>query len=148
MVLPPALSFFFAAAVPWLFPIHFLTQRNSTPNFDSSIMQSVLGGTIQKAGEVLSHATSSNSKVEDMKSEIREPTSKNVLTTDYGVKSGNTDAWLSATSSERKGPQLLEDNFAREKVRWRVLCSVYGCMKQLPLLCYRMAGFILKINLN
>ncbi len=79
-------------------------------------MQSVLGGTIQKAGEVLSHATSSNKKVDDMKSEFRAPTSQHVLTTDYGVRSDNTDVWLSASSLERKGPQLLEDNFAREKV--------------------------------
>jgi catalase len=80
-------------------------------------MQSVLGGTVQKAGEVVSHAMSSNKKVSDMKSGIREPTTSDRLASDFGVKTGNTDVWLSASTEEHKGPALLEDNFGREKVR-------------------------------
>jgi catalase len=79
-------------------------------------MQSVLGGTIRKAGEAVSHAMSSNKKVTDMKSDIREPTTSDRLASDFGVRTGNTDIWLSASTEEFQGPQLLEDNFAREKV--------------------------------
>jgi hypothetical protein len=84
--------------------------------FPVNTMQSVLGGTIQKAGEAVSHAMSSNKKVADMKSDIREPTSSDRIASDFGVRSGNTDIWLSASTENYKGPQLLEDNFAREKV--------------------------------
>lgn len=84
--------------------------------FHVNIMQSVLGGTIQKAGEAVSHAMSSNKKVADMKSNIHEPTSSDRITSDFGVTNGNTDIWLSASTGNYKGPQLLEDNFAREKV--------------------------------
>ena len=38
------------------------------------------------------------------------------LTSDFGVKQNNTDAWLSVATDDQKGPQLLEDQFAREKV--------------------------------
>jgi catalase len=79
-------------------------------------MQSVLGSTIQKAGEAVSHAMSSNKKVSDMKSNIREPTTSDRLASDFGVRTGNTDVWLSASTAEHKGPALLEDNFGREKV--------------------------------
>jgi catalase len=84
--------------------------------FHVNIMQSVLGGTIQKAGEAVSHAMPSNKKIADMKSDIREPTSSDRIASDFGVRSGNTDIWLSASTENYKGPQLLEDNFAREKV--------------------------------
>jgi catalase len=80
-------------------------------------MQSVLGGTIQKAGEAVSHAMSSNEKVTNMKGDIREPTSSDRISSDFGVRTGNTDIWLSASTENYQGPQLLEDNFAREKVR-------------------------------
>jgi len=80
-------------------------------------MQSVLGDTMQKAGEAVSHAMSSNKKVADMRSDIREPTTSDRIASDFGVKNGNTDIWLSASTENCQGPQLLEDNFAREKVR-------------------------------
>lgn len=71
---------------------------------------------MQKAGEAVSHAMSTNKKVSDMKSDIREPTTSDRLASDFGVKNGNTDVWLSASTEEYKGPALLEDNFSREKV--------------------------------
>lgn len=79
-------------------------------------MQSVLGGTIQKAGEAISGAVSSNKKISDMKREMREPSSSQHLTSDFGTKAPSHDEWLAASSENRQGPQLLEDNFAREKV--------------------------------
>lgn len=79
-------------------------------------MQSALGGTVQKAGEAISGAMSSNKKLADMKSDIRVPTSSHHLTSDFGVKSSSHDNWLSASTGDRQGPALLEDNFGREKI--------------------------------
>lgn len=79
-------------------------------------MQSVLGGTVQKAGEAISHAMSSNRKTADMKGNVRELGSKDPLSTDFGVRMPAHDEWLSASTGDRQGPLLLEDNFAREKV--------------------------------
>ncbi|KAK6077916.1 catalase [Seiridium cupressi] len=44
------------------------------------------------------------------------PTKDDRITTDFGVKQGNTDDWLKATNGESSGPSLLEDSFAREKI--------------------------------
>ncbi|KAI9733207.1 MAG: catalase A [Claussenomyces sp. TS43310] len=79
-------------------------------------MQTILGGTMQKAGEAVSGALSSNAKVADMQKNIRKQTSKDRLTSDTGVKQTNTDVWLSASTGDKKGPALLEDNFSREKI--------------------------------
>ncbi len=79
-------------------------------------MQSVLGGAVEKAGEAVSGAMSSNKKITDMKKDTIEPTSKDFLTTDFGVKQNSHDIWLSASTGDRQGPLLLEDNHGREKV--------------------------------
>jgi len=79
-------------------------------------MQSVLGGTVQKAGEAISGAMSSNKKITEMKNDVRYQTSSDPLTSDFGVKNISHDNWLSASTGDRQGPQLLEDNFAREKI--------------------------------
>jgi catalase len=79
-------------------------------------MQSALGDTIERAAQAVSGAMSDNKKVANMKRDIQEPTSSDNITSDFGVRQHNTDNWLSASSEDRKGPLLLEDNFAREKV--------------------------------
>ena len=84
-------------------------------------MQSVLGGTVQKAGEALSGGLASNKKVTDMKRNYRNLDSTQPLTSDFGVKQTSHDIWLSASTGDRQGPQLLEDNFSREKVRFMFL---------------------------
>ena len=71
---------------------------------------------MQKAGEAISGALSSNKKAADLKREMREPLSDTKLTSDFGVREHNHDVWLSASTGDRKGPALLEDNFGREKV--------------------------------
>lgn len=38
------------------------------------------------------------------------------ITSDAGTKQTNTDDWLKAGTADKQGPQLLEDQFAREKV--------------------------------
>lgn len=75
-------------------------------------MQSV----IQKAGDAVSSAMSSNQKIADLKKDTRFMSDSTLMTNDHGVKQSNTDIWLSASTADRKGPQLLEDNWAREKV--------------------------------
>lgn len=71
---------------------------------------------MQKASEAVSGAISSNRKIADMKPETKELSSSDRLTTDYGVKQLTHDNWLSASTGDRQGPQLLEDNFSREKI--------------------------------
>lgn len=70
---------------------------------------------MQKAGEAVSGAMS-NKKIADMKPKYRVQTAKHHLTSDTGVKQSTHDNWLSASTGDRQGPLLLEDNFAREKV--------------------------------
>lgn len=79
-------------------------------------MQSVLGGTVQKAGEAISGAMSSNKKLADMKRNEIDQSSSDRLTTDFGVRQPTHDNWLHASTGDRQGPALLEDNFGREKV--------------------------------
>lgn len=77
----------------------------------------ILKGTMQKAGEAVSGAFSNNKKTSDLKHNMKaEATSSDHATSDFGVKIPSQDIWLSASTGDRKGPQLLEDNFGREKV--------------------------------
>lgn len=78
-------------------------------------MQSMLSSTVGKADDALSEAMSTNKKLADMKRNAIETSPKQNVTSDYGVKQHNTDIWLSASTDERQGPQLLEDSFGREK---------------------------------
>ena len=78
-------------------------------------MEKVLDGARQKASEAVSGIMSTNKKTADMKPNMVEPTSSDRLTSDFGVRQNNTDVWLHASTGDRQGPALLEDNFAREK---------------------------------
>lgn len=62
-------------------------------------------------------STPSNKKLNDIEKEIVESSSNSNLTSDFGVKNPSHDIWLSASTKTRQGPQLLEDGFAREKVK-------------------------------
>jgi hypothetical protein len=46
-------------------------------------MQSVLGGTLQKASEAVAGAMSTNKKVADMQPEMRDPSSEDRITSDF-----------------------------------------------------------------
>jgi hypothetical protein len=59
-----------------------------------------------------------NKKIADMKSEMRIPTNTHHLSSEWGVKQNSHDIWLQASTDDRQGPLLLEDNHAREKVRF------------------------------
>jgi catalase len=76
-------------------------------------MLSVVGGTTQDTSAALWGTMSTNKKSADTKHDLL---AKQAMTNDIGVKQGNTDEWLSATTPERQGPALLGDNFGREKV--------------------------------
>ncbi|KXJ88827.1 catalase [Microdochium bolleyi] len=38
------------------------------------------------------------------------------ITTDYGVRQGDTDNWLGVSTDDKQGPMLLEDSAGREKI--------------------------------
>jgi catalase len=78
-------------------------------------MQAALDS-VQKTGAAVADAMASNKKTTDMKQNIREPSANIHLTSDFGVKQTTHDISLSASTGDRKGPALLEDNFSREKV--------------------------------
>lgn len=74
---------------------------------------------IGKAMNPTTHGISNESaKVKDLKKDICPQTSNDLMTSDFGVRQSNTDNWLSASTSDRQGPALLEDNWAREKVNF------------------------------
>lgn len=64
------------------------------------------------------NGSNSNAKLADLaKDTVNAEDSNARITTDFGVKISNTDDWLTASTEERQGPQLLEDFHGREKVR-------------------------------
>lgn len=72
---------------------------------------------MRSQGKAISSTTvPSNSKLDDLEKDMLKPSSKNNLTSDFGVKNPSHDIWLSASTQARQGPQLLEDGFSREKV--------------------------------
>jgi len=96
-------------------------------------MQSVVEGTMQKAGEAISGAVSTNKKITDMKHDVRKLSSTAPLTSDFGVKQNSHDIWLSASTGDRQGPLLLEDNMAREKVTFYIYIWVMSSLINLRL---------------
>ncbi|CCU76374.1 catalase A [Blumeria hordei DH14] len=80
-------------------------------------MSSVISTAAQKVQDAISNPTDSNEKTADLKKDIVEsPTSEDVLSSDFGVKAKSHDISLSVSTEDRKGPQLLEDGFSREKI--------------------------------
>lgn len=55
-------------------------------------------------------------KQADLAKNTKAPTTKDVLTSDAGVKQTNTDDWLKVVNDNHTGSELLEDPFSREKV--------------------------------
>lgn len=81
-------------------------------------MQNILRGAVETVGDAMTTGgmTNESKKTKQLQSNIVNQTDKDLLTSEFGVRQSNTDNWLSASTSERKGPALLEDNWAREKV--------------------------------
>jgi catalase len=81
-------------------------------------MQAVMGGAAQTVKEAMTATGPGTSKkINDLKADMVHPSDKDLMTSDFGVRQSNTDNWLSASSNDKKGPLLLEDNWAREKVK-------------------------------
>ncbi|KAH6653959.1 catalase [Truncatella angustata] len=74
----------------------------------------LVSSTVKKVEE--SVAGERTAKSTQLQQDTVEHTKDTRITTDYGVKQGNTDDWLKASNGETSGPSLLEDNHAREKI--------------------------------
>jgi catalase len=90
-------------------------------------MQSVVKGALEHTAAAMAGMVTPNKKLQDMQKDTTEYTPKDLMTNDHGVKHGNPNEWLSATSADRQGPALLEDNFGREKVC--LICAGYLTMR-------------------
>jgi catalase len=79
-----------------------------------------MSGLVPETMQKVAHAAlgpRQGDKLKDLAHDTRDMTPKDRLTTDYGVKQSTADDWLKAASSDKTGPLLLEDPFARERVR-------------------------------
>ncbi|KZF22125.1 catalase [Xylona heveae TC161] len=79
-------------------------------------MTSIISSGLEKVQHTMSSATE-GAKIADLKKDtidVHDP--NNRITTDFGVKSSNTDDWLKASSGDKTGPMLLEDFVGREKI--------------------------------
>lgn len=81
-------------------------------------MSSVLGGAVSAVADAAKGAIhmAQNTKISEMEKDMVDTSKQTGMTTNHGIAVSNTDIWLSATTSDRQGPQLLEDEWAREKV--------------------------------
>ncbi|TPX07947.1 uncharacterized protein E0L32_010402 [Thyridium curvatum] len=61
-------------------------------------------------------SSSQGAKLADLQRDMKEPTDKTTLTSDFGVPQTNNDDWLKVYSEDKQGPFLMEDNFGREKI--------------------------------
>ncbi len=83
-------------------------------------MEKVLKGTGEAIAEAMTATgtmTNDSKKVKCLREHFVNQTENDVLTSETGVRQPTHDNWLSASTKDRQGPALLEDNFAREKVR-------------------------------
>lgn len=74
----------------------------------------ILSSTLDKAKKMASGEK--EGKISQLDTISQDVTKNDRLTSDFGVKQGNTDDWLRVTTNDRTGPMLLEDSVAREKV--------------------------------
>lgn len=85
-----------------------------------SAASDVAGQISGAATNAVSSITGANAKIKDLERDIVDvSSSKQTMTADYGAPMSNTDAWLKVvdpTNPNGHGPQLLEDQFGREKV--------------------------------
>ena len=75
----------------------------------------IISDTIDKAKKMAGGEKAA--KVSQLDNISQDVTKNDRITSDFGVKQGNTDDWYRVTNDDTVGPMLLEDSFAREKVR-------------------------------
>ena len=85
-----------------------------------------MSGLVPETMQKVAHAAGAlgpreGDKLKDLAHNTRDMSSKDRLTTDYGVKQRTHDDWLKVATKDQTGPLLLEDPFAREKVCLAVL---------------------------
>ncbi|ETS85315.1 Catalase-1 [Pestalotiopsis fici W106-1] len=74
----------------------------------------VISAAVEKVQNTM--AGEKGAKTADIERDAVAPSQDTRITTEYGVKQGNTDDWLKATNGDTSGPSLIEDHFAREKI--------------------------------
>jgi catalase len=80
-----------------------------------------MSGLVPESVQKMSHAVlgpREGDKLKDLAHATKDMNPHARLTTDYGVKQSTADDWLKAASPDKAGPLLLEDPFARERVRF------------------------------
>lgn len=75
----------------------------------------ILSSTFDKAKKMASGEK--GGKISQLDTISQGVTQDDRITSDFGVRQGNTDDWYRVTTNDKAGPMLLEDGFAREKVR-------------------------------
>jgi len=78
------------------------------------IMGSIITDTLEKAKTAM--AGEAGAKVAQLEQDTRTVSKDDRITTDYGVRQGDTDNWLGVHTDDQTGPLLLEDSAAREKI--------------------------------
>lgn len=92
-------------------------------------MATTIAAGLNKAQRAAQAATSKNKKQVDLSRDIVDAQTSELQTTDHGVRIENPDQWLRAADERKTGPSLLEDQIAREKVRF--ICSIQSSMRSL-----------------
>jgi catalase len=83
-----------------------------------SSMANLVSDGLQKTAEVVDgHAGTESAKIKDLQRNMRDTSTDQPITTDYGIRVSNTDNWLKIATDKTTGPLLLEDPIAREKGR-------------------------------
>jgi catalase len=81
-------------------------------------LQEGLNAAKESAQQKFNDVTTTNEKILDLWPNTKNMTkSSNKMTTDHGVKVQDTDHWLRVVSEKSQGPNLLEDQIAREKIQ-------------------------------
>ncbi|KAI5812780.1 catalase-like domain-containing protein [Pyronema omphalodes] len=81
-------------------------------------LQEGLNAAKESAQQKFNDVTTTNEKILDLWPNTKDMTkSSNKMTTDHGVKVQDTDHWLKVVSEKSQGPNLLEDQIAREKIQ-------------------------------
>jgi hypothetical protein len=75
----------------------------------------------EAAAQAKANSISADGKFADMQKDTVEINGKQHMTTDYGIKISDPDHSLRVASDSSTGPSLLEDQIAREKVRFAKL---------------------------
>lgn len=78
-------------------------------------MATVIPQAIKKAQNIAMGAQG-DAKQADLAKNTKTPTTKDLFTSDAGVRQSSADDWLKVVSDNHTGPELLEDPFSREKV--------------------------------